>query len=321
MAKIRIAVIGAGGIAGAHLRAYAAHADRCEIVGIADVLEEAAHAKAAEYGGRVFTDAVTMLDAVKPDAVSICTPPKFHLPAAQAAAARGIAVLCEKPPARNLAETRAIADAMRGKLLQFAFCHRFHQPVKQAQALIQSGDLGKLVQIYSRFGFRFARAGDSWFTEAETAGGGILIDTLVHSVDIFRALTGQEIVHTQAALSSSLPIAVEDSASMLVRSADGVMGSLNCSWVTPVSEAEVRIYGTEGQAYIDYGALDGLRYKLADDENWTVLPFDEADRFEQQADHFLRCVETGAPPLVSAEDGLQVMKVIEAAYLSTRSWQ
>ena len=164
-------------------------------------------------------------------------------------------------------------------------------------------------------------AGASWFTEAEIAGGGILIDTLVHSVDIFRALTGQEIAHTQAALSSALPIAVEDSASLLVRSVDGVMGSLNCSWVTPVSETEVRIYGTEGQAHIDYGAPDGLRYKLAGDENWTVLPFDEADRFVQQADHFLRCVETGAPPLVNGDDGLQVMKVIEAAYQSVRSWQ
>ena len=320
MGKIRVAVIGAGGIAAAHLRAYAAHAERCEIVGIADVVESAAQAKAAQYGGQAFDAGERMLDAVKPDALSICTPPKFHPPAAQAAAARGIAVLCEKPPARNLAETEAIvaAAAEHGSLLQFAFCHRFHPPLRAAQALIASGrHLGRLAQIEIRFGFRFARAGASWFTEADIAGGGILIDTLVHSIDIFRALTGdEEVVNAQAQVSSTLPIEVEDSASLLLRSRGDVLGSLTCSWVTPVSEAVVRVYGTEGQAVIDYNAADGLRYKLAGDASWTAQRFDEPDRFVAQADHFLRCVETGQPPVVGAEDGLAVMRVIEAAYES-----
>ena len=314
-----MALVGAGSIAGEHLRACATHAEDCEIVGIADIDRQTAVEKAAVYGGRAFDDAAVMLDALKPDAVCICTPPKYHLPAVQAAAARQIAVLCEKPPATTFAETQAIVDAMQGGLLQFAFCHRFHQPIRQAQALIQSGRLGKLVQIDNRFGFRFARAGQSWFTDADIAGGGILIDTLVHSIDIFRALTGCEIEDVQAYVLTTLPIQVEDSASMLVRSAEGVLGTLNCSWVTPVSEAEARIYGTEGQAVIDYSRAAGLRYKLADDAQWTQLPFDEADRFVQQAKHFLRCVQTGEQPLVSGADGLAVMKVIEGAYQSVRT--
>ena len=57
MGRIRVAVIGAGGIAGAHLRAYSAHAERCEIVGVADVLESVARDRAAEFGGRAFNDA------------------------------------------------------------------------------------------------------------------------------------------------------------------------------------------------------------------------------------------------------------------------
>ena len=193
MSRIRVAVIGAGGVAGAHLRAYAAQSERCQIVGIADVEEGAAQARAAEYGGRAFTDGVTLLDQLRPDAVSICTPPKYRIPYVEAAAKHGIAVLCEKPPARTLAETQAIVDAMRGGILQFAFCHRFHAPLNAAQDLIRSGKLGDLVQIENRFAFRFARAGKSWFTDAEIAGGGILIDTLAHSIDIFRALTGQEV--------------------------------------------------------------------------------------------------------------------------------
>ena len=316
MGKIRVAVVGAGGIAAAHLRAYASHAERCEIVGIADVVESAAQAKAAQFGAQAFDDCERMLDALKPDALSICTPPKFHLPAVAAAAERGIAILCEKPPARSLAETEAIVAAARSTLLQFAFCHRFHPPLQAAQALIKSGQLCRLVQIENRFGFRFARAGSSWFTEADVAGGGILIDTLVHSIDIFRALTGDEVASAQAQVSSTLPITVEDSASLLLRGRGGVLGSLNCSWVTPVSEAIVRIYGSEGQAVLDYSAEAGLRYKLADDDDWTERRFDEPDRFVAQADAFLRCIETGERPLVDGEDGLAAMRVIEAAYES-----
>ena len=197
-----------------------------------------------------------------------------------------------------------------------AFCHRFHPPLRALQALIQSGRLGRLAQIENRFGFRFARAGASWFTDADIAGGGILIDTLAHSIDIFRALTSDEVESAQAQVSSTLPIAVEDSASLLLRSRGGILGSLNCSWVTPVSEAIVRVHGTEGQALLDYNAEAGLRYKLADDADWTAQRFDEPDRFVAQADCFLRCIETGEPPLVGGEDGLAVMRVIEAAYKS-----
>jgi len=316
MTKSRIAVIGAGGIAGAHLRAYAAQAERCEIVGTADVDETAAQARADEYGGEAFTDGVALLEQLRPEAVSICTPPKYRIPFVEAAAARGIAVLCEKPPARTLAETQFIVDAMRGGTLQFAFCHRFHAPLNAAQDLIRSGKLGALAQIENRFAFRFARAGKSWFTEADIAGGGILIDTLVHSIDIFRALTGQEIVAAQAFLSSTLPIEVEDSASLLVRSSGGVLGTLNCSWVTPIAESFVRIHGSEGQAVIDYNAAAGLRYKLAEDADWTEPHLDAPDRFARQAAHFLDCVEGKSSPLVRGEDGLAVMRVIESAYKS-----
>ena len=314
MNKIRVAVIGAGGIAGAHLRAYASLAERCEIVGIADIDESAARAKAEEHGGQVFADGVALLEQLQPDAVSICTPPKYRIPFVEAAAERGIAVLCEKPPARTLAEAQAIVDAMRGGILQFAFCHRFHAPLNAAQDLIRSGTLGELVQIENRFAFRFERAGNSWFTNPDIAGGGILIDTLVHSIDIFRALTGQEIETAQAALSSTLPIEVEDSASLLLRSSGGVLGTLNCSWVTPVSDSFVRIHGTEGQAVIDYNASDVLRHKLANDAEWTERQFDGRDRFERQAAHFLDCVEGKSNPLVSGDDGLAVMRVIESAY-------
>src|SRR5262245_23913471 len=129
MTGIRVAVVGAGGIGREHLRAYAAWPDLCEIVGVADIDLPAAQEKAQPYSAQAFQDYVQMMDATKPDAVSICTPPNLHLSIVQAAAVRNIHVLCEKPPARTLAETEAIVEAMSydNAILQFAFCHRFHQ--------------------------------------------------------------------------------------------------------------------------------------------------------------------------------------------------
>lgn len=324
MAKLRVAVVGAGGIGGTHLRAYAQLADQCEIVGVADVNPQAAADRAAEYGVAPSTDYLAMLETARPDAVSVCTPPSQHLPVVEAAARLRIAVLCEKPPARSVSETQSLVDAAQaaGIVLQFAFCHRFHLPVRQAQDLIGSGAIGRLVQIYNRFGFRFDRAAGSWFTERAVAGGGVLIDTLVHSIDLFRVLTGSEVTAVSASVSTSLPgIAVEDSASVLVTSANGVAGSLNCSWVTPVSEAELRIYGTEGQIVIDYAQPEGIRYRLAGMDDWTQMPFDGPDRFVLQARHFLTCVQTGTAPHVSSSDGLRVMRVIEGAYRSLPNGQ
>ncbi|MFO7633173.1 MAG: Gfo/Idh/MocA family oxidoreductase [Caldilinea sp.] len=317
MERLRVAVIGAGGIGAAHLRAYAAWPDLCELVGVADINTGAEQAKAASYGAPLFDDYQAMLEQCRPDAVSVCTPPKLHLPMAVEVARRGIACLCEKPPARTVAETEAIVAAFdqTGAVLQFAFCHRFHEPVRQVQELIVSGKLGKIIQIYNRFGFRFDRAASSWFTDAEMAGGGVLIDTLVHSIDIFRVLVG-EITRVDASVSTTLPVSVEDSASIQVVSETGVIGSLNCSWTTPVSEAEIRIWGTEGEAIIDYETTAGARYRLANESDWTVLTFDCPDRFVLQAEHFLTCVSNGWKPLANGAEGIAVMRVIEAAYRS-----
>ncbi len=88
--------------------------------------------------------------------------------------------------------------------------------------------------------------------------------------------------------------------------------------MTPVSEAEFRIYGSEGEAVIDYAQPGGLRYKLAADAEWTQLPFDAPGRFTLQAEHFLTCLQQGVQPASSGADGIQVMKVIDAAYRSAQ---
>jgi len=104
-AKQRVAIIGTGNIARAHARAYQANAEVADVVAVADVDLERAQAFAQQHGfGDAYADAGQMLAAVKPDAVSICTPNYLHAPLSILALEAGVSVLCEKPMSTNLAD-------------------------------------------------------------------------------------------------------------------------------------------------------------------------------------------------------------------------
>ena len=123
--RIRVGLVGCGGIgAGGHARAYAANSDVCDLVACADLRAEAADALADKYGCQSYSDVASMLDTVKPDAISICTPPAGHLPVARLAAERGVAILCEKPLVRNMEEADEMVALVQRTGVPFmtAFC-------------------------------------------------------------------------------------------------------------------------------------------------------------------------------------------------------
>jgi predicted dehydrogenase len=201
-----------------------------------------------------------------------------------------------------------------GIVFMNALCHRFHGPVNQARQLVGRGTLGRLVHFHNRFAFRFAGVEKRWFTDPEIAGGGILLDTAVHSLDLFRHIVG-EVASVSAQVSTVLPVAVEDSAALLVRSVSGVTGEISCSWVTPPGEAIVRLYGTEGMAELDYSAEPNLRYRLAEG-GWVSVPYSGPDRFEGETRHFLECVRDGTTPAITVRDGARVIELLARAYCS-----
>jgi len=315
---LRVALIGAGGIAHAHARAYTSQPERCTLVAVADVAPHKAESLAAEFGCQAFPDPDTMLDQVRPDAVSVCTPPAIHLQCTRAAAERGAHVLCEKPLSHDLRTAQEMVSLARraGIWLMTALCHRFHGPVIQLKEMIDAGRLGEILYFQNRFAFRFEGVEDSWFVVPEVAGGGVLIDTEVHAIDLFRYLVGP-VTSVSAHTNTTLPIAVEDSAVIMLQSAGGVPGVVSCSWVSPPGQATIEVYGTEGTAVIDYNApQDQLRYRLAGDSSWTSVPYDGPDRFTAETAHFIECVARGTPPRVSGQDGVRILEIIEAAYRS-----
>jgi predicted dehydrogenase len=310
-----IGIIGAGGISRLHLHAYAAD-ERARLVGIADVDFERARRAAAEFGGHAYSDYETMLHSERPDAVSICTPPVAHKPPVLGCISRGVHVLCEKPLAYSAAEAREMVKAAqeRGVLLMTAFCHRFHEPVMKAKALLARGRLGRVLMYRNRFGGRIPMEG-RWFGEKAVAGGGALLDTAIHSADLFRFLVGEVVEVSAIADTLAQPVEVEDAGAMLLRSASGAIGVIEASWVTAYGVNAIEIYGEKGAALVDYDR-NALRYRLDGMKRWRTVKPKGPDRFTLEIRHFLDCVRGQSRLEMTGEDGLKAQLVIEAAYRS-----
>ena len=184
--KLRMAFIGAGGIAGTHMR-YLAEMDDVALVALADISEDAMAGRAEEFGiDAAFTDYRKMLREVKPDAVSVCTPNGMHARASIAASTAGADVLVEKPMAMNAREAQGMIDAAKKshRKLVIGFQHRYDPRTQFVRNAVEAGQLGKVV--YARVQALRRRGIPNWgvFGRKDLQGGGGLIDIGVHALEM-----------------------------------------------------------------------------------------------------------------------------------------
>lgn len=311
MSELKVGIVGCGGIGAVHIKSWG-QVEGARIVAACDA--DLPRAEAA--GGTAYTEFDAMLAGAELDVVDICTPPHLHAPVALAALRRGLPVISEKPLARNPSEAREIvqAAAESGAPLFTAFCHRFHPPVELVKDLLDRGVLGQPLMFRNRFGTRFTGVEKRWFSNLEVAGGGALMDTSVHSVDLFRYLVG-EVKTASAALHTFHPEIqnLEDSAAMVLKAENGAIGVIEASWMTPWSANVVELYCERGAAVIDYDT-GATRYRLQGDADWTTAAPEPGDRFVKELQHFAAVLRGEQSPRVTGQDGLRAVEVIYEAY-------
>ena len=341
--KVRVGVIGAGGIArGAHLPGYAKIPDEATVVAISDIDESRAQEVADEFGiSKVYADYNEMVSQEELDLVSVCTPPFLHRDATVAALNAGVNVICEKPMAMNAAEGEEMIAAAQqnGKMLTIGFQSRFGERAQFLKHLIDQGELGEI--YYARVLALRRRGIPTWgvFIEKDKNGGGPLIDIGVHTLDLTLWLMGHPAptavtgaVFTKLAKRPGLytrrnPVdperyTVEDFATAQIRFDTGAVINLETSWALNI-ESEVNAYlcGTEGGA-----TLRPLKI-LKEVPNAGLLdctPAHEEGRENTHATqfaHVVRNVKEGTPPLVKAEEALVVQRIVDAIYESGESGQ
>lgn len=318
---LRVAVIGCGGMGRGHLRAY--RASGIAPVALVDIDSDQAERAAGEFGGTVYADYHRMLEAEHCDAVSVCTPPAFHTDPCLAALAAGAAVLCEKPMAvtNEDCERLVAAAGESGRPLAVGFCHRYQPHVQRLKELAAGGRLGTVLMFHNRFAGHLKNVERTWFSRPEIAGGGALFDTCVHSVDLFRHLTG-DVTAVRALTATTATdlgpaLEVEDTAVLTLRSQKGVLGVIEASWRNPPGDWTVTLYGTAGSATVNY-TTNQLTVRNADGEE-SLEEVEDGSRVAGEVRDFLARVRGEPTPLLAmAADGAEATRILLAGYDSAR---
>lgn len=339
-ARVRVGIVGVG-IGSAHASGYS-KLSNVEIAALCDLDTARAQRLADQYGVRkIYSDYHVMLSEEKLDAVSVCTPNSLHAPVAIAALNAGCHVLCEKPLSINAAEGKKIVDAARKAKTKFmiGMNNRFRGDTQLLKKVIEHGDLGAI--YYARCGW-IRRNGipgmGSWFTQKAMAGGGPLIDIGVHAMDLTLYLMGNPKPTSvfgatyakfgprgKGASGWGIPVKggtfdVEDLAAAQVRFADGATLTLEASWAqhTAGDKLYSEVYGEKGGATLEPFRIYTEQYGRPAD----ITPqAPQINGHEAEIDHFIECIVEDKTPLATAEQALDVMKILDAIYESSRTGQ
>jgi len=313
---IRVGVVGCGRVAQEHLQAYQ-RLEEARLVAVADINEGQARSVAAQFGTTPYTDWQRMIERERLEAISVCTPPSTHAEIMLHAIETGVHVLCEKPLTIKLEEAKKVFQAVQRTplVLMMASKFRFVDDLIKAKGVIDSGILGRLVLFENVFCSRVDMR-NRWNANKAIAGGGVLFDNGTHSVDIARFLLGP-IVTVQAQHGIQVQgIEVEDTCRMYFQSQRGVMGSVDVSWsIHKDTESYINVYGTEGSLSLGWRES---KYRQHEKLHWVVFGegYNKQQAFLKQARHFLQCVRGQESPVITPQDGLESVRVIEAAYRS-----
>jgi predicted dehydrogenase len=261
-----------------------------------------------------------MLDAVACDAILVCTPPATHARICLDALDRKVAVLCEKPLSLDPTSAGEMIEAAEaaGVLLTMASKFRYVQDVIRAKSIVESGILGELILFENSFTSRVDMS-SRWHADPKISGGGVLVDNGTHSVDLIRYFLGP-IAEVHAVEGRRVQqLAVEDTVRLFVRSAGGVMGSIDLSWsMNKELDSFIDIYGSLGTVRVGWRES---KYRQVSSPDWVTFGkgYDKVDALRSLIDNFAGAARGEEPCLISSRDGLASVEVIEAAYDSLHS--
>jgi predicted dehydrogenase len=319
--KLKFGIVGAGTIAQAYVQAFEL-CEEAEVVGVADISAEAAGATAKRLRCRSYEDYNQMARECDLDAVIICTPPVTHPDICICFLKKQIHVLCEKPLSINLqlAQEMVITARKAGVKLAMASKFRYVEDVVRAKRIVDSGALGDLILCENVFTSHVDMSA-RWNSIPEISGGGVLIDNGTHSIDLMRYFLGPLArVHVLEGKRSA-GLRVEETVVVFVRSATGVIGSIDLSWIiTKERDSYLDIYGSRGTLSIGWKQSKYLDHAHGE---WVVFGsgYNKLAAFRSQIENFSRAIRGEEVALITDEDALASVSVVETAYAALRQNQ
>jgi predicted dehydrogenase len=335
MQRLKIGVLGAGGIARHHGQGWQTHGDRAEVVAVADASAARADAFAERFtDGRAshYADFHDLIADPNVEAVDVCLPHHLHAPAILAAAAAGKAILCEKPLCTSMADAAAIGAALDASGATFVMAHNqlFQPSLIEARRLLAMGALGRVSYLRSieasqqrgpstgeiPIGLAPGESPWAWRTDPARMGGGEVFDTGWHGTYRLLALAGERPVSVSALLGRFLHhgMTAEDSGSLTVRFESGAIGEVVTSWAFGLpGDRQFEVAG-------DLASLAGSPTEtFFQPHGWhdpQALRHEPVHTFTAEIGHFLDVVQRGATNLAPFAQGARTMQTITAAYLA-----
>lgn len=339
--KLKVGVIGLGGIANTHVPGWTASTD-AELVAGSDINPAVFAAWKEKYGvQRFYEKPADLIHDPDIDIIDICSPNMYHMEQAIAALSAGKNVICEKPlaPAPDDIRKMIAARDASGKLLMTAQHFRFAGIAQAMKAEIQTGVLGQIYHARSWILRRGFLPLSPTFIYKKNSGGGPCIDIGVHILDLTLWLMDHPkpvtvsgtaktaLAHHDGAFSSwgrklvPQDIDVEDFASAFVRFENGATLILEVSWLlhhnTPGDDAKVWLYGTEGGCEWPKAEFMSTNYPTRQFSNRTItLTKDTMEPHALECVEFARAVAEGLPAPVLPEQSLYVQTILDGIYRS-----
>jgi len=316
---LRVGLLGAGGISRVHANGWRALGASVTVHSL-----DGAEALAEAYGFAVAESRDALLAAC--DIVDIVTPTSSHGPLALAAIAAGKHVICEKPLAGTAAEALMVVAAAReaGVRLFPAHVVRYFPEYAELHRQVRAGRIGEPAVL------RFVRSGEapragSWFHD-EAAGGGIVLDQMIHDFDQALWLAGDitrvYAVRSAASRDGTEPHAV--TAQVVLTHANGAISHVQGTWGASgqAFRTSADVAGSTGTLAIDSQADAPSRVDIPyarDADGYLPPPAHAESPYTAQLRGYLAAIASGGQARVTPEDGVRALAIAEAAMQSLRT--
>lgn len=319
---IRFGLVGAGAIAATHMDAIEKYAGTT-LVAVADANPETSKEVSEARGATGYTSHRDMIKAGGIDAVIVCTPPITHRDICLDFFEAGIHVLCEKPLSIDSPSAREMLSAADAAGVKFTMASKFRyvEDTTKARNMVRDGLIGELLVFENCFASPVDMS-SRWNANPAVSGGGVLIDNGTHSIDIVHYLLGpiSELEVIEGKRYQKLP--VEDTVTMVLRAQSGVVGRVDLSWSHQLQRRGfVNLVGSEGVIVVGWQASA----YCTDGKTWMKFGdgYDKVQSFVNQIDNFVKAIYDEEELLITSDDALASVEVIEAAYeaLHGKKWQ
>jgi len=294
--QLKVGVVGVGHLGSRHARVYS-HIKSTNLIGVCDVDKKRAKKIGKRYKVWYFADYRELFGKV--DAVSIVVPTSQHHIIAREFLQQGIHVLVEKPITRTLEEADELCQLARDKnlILQVGHIERFNPAVRAMEPFLAAPRFieGQRMGPFNK--------------KARVKDVGVVLDLMIHDIDIILGLVKSEVKHIEAVGTSTVS-QFEDMANVRLTFRNGTVCDITASRITKEEVRKIRIFQEDSYVAVDLLHQEAFVFRKIDGNiNKEKIKINKYEPLKQELKAFVNSVRTGMPPAVSGVEGREALQV------------